>query len=539
MVLQNASGPIGDSTREITQECDVKVWLVSALFVVACAAQAAYGWPTVFPTGTTLYDPELAYNGYVLFVPMGEDAHVVRLIDMNGDVVHEWTFPLFQVIQSRLLGNGNLLVTGFDPQLKPGRPGVAGLWMGGVAGILMEVSWTNQPLFRHSDLNMHHDALKLPNGNYLYLAWEPVPLELQAKVRGGIKNSEHRKPPKSLSEAASDDAFLHAEKVMFNDVVFEINPRGKVVWLWEANKHLDPDVDIIGPVHSREEWGHANTLNVLANGNILLTSRTLDSILVIDKKTGNVIFRWGNMTRLSKESGELELIGKSTAQRKHSDTLSGPHGAMEIPRGVPGAGHFVVYDNGIVSRGALRASRAVEIDPGTGKLVWESIQKYNEMPVPFGRKHFSDFLGSAQKLPNGNMLLCDGANGRFFQMTADRQTVWEYVNPFDKDARFSGSVYKAYCYPPDYCPQFQEFLPAKGPAVDPAASDVAGGGRLTVRIGSKRIALSGIEILALSCVAAIVAFAVGRRWGRRRVVSELPGGGKPTGAQGRVAKRRN
>ena len=244
----------------------------------------------------------LAYNGYVLFVPMGEDSHVVHLINMNGDVVHEWTFP-FQVIQARLLEDGNLLVTGFDPKQEPGRPGVAPLWMGGVAGILEEVSWAGQERFRHGDLTMHHDVLKLPNGNYLFLAWERVPPALQAKVRGGIGNTELRDLPRTAIQPPPEE-LERLEKVMFNDVVYEIDPQGKVVWTWQANQHLDPDVDIIGPVHSREEWCHANTLNVLADGNLLLTSRSLDSILLIDRKTGEVILRWGNTTRLNKETGE-------------------------------------------------------------------------------------------------------------------------------------------------------------------------------------------------------------------------------------------
>ena len=37
--------------------------------------------PTIFPTGTTIYDPERAWNGYVLFSAPTGNTH---LIDMNG-----------------------------------------------------------------------------------------------------------------------------------------------------------------------------------------------------------------------------------------------------------------------------------------------------------------------------------------------------------------------------------------------------------------------------------------------------------------------
>src|ERR1051325_6769087 len=141
---------------------------------------------------------------------------------------------------------------------------------------------------------------------------------------------------------------MRAERVMFNDVLVEIDKQKKVVWVWNANKHLDPDIDIIGPVHTRQEWCHANTLEEMANGNILLTSRALDSIIVVDKKTREIVFRWGNMSHYDKESRELTMTGGP-------DTLSGPHDAREIPRGLPGAGHFTCYDNGVVERGVLLA----------------------------------------------------------------------------------------------------------------------------------------------------------------------------------------
>src|SRR6185295_5406542 len=185
------------------------------------------------------------------------------------------------------------------------------------------------------DLNMHHDALKLPNGNYLYLAWERVPPALQAKVRGGMKNSEHRPVGAVDGATAGKTGQAGVEPVMFNDVLIEVTPRNKVVWEWHANEHLDPDKDIIGPLYARQEWCHTNSVELLKNGNLLITSRTLDAMMIIEKRTGKIIFRWGNMARLDKKTGEIEL-------ETGIDTLSGPHDAREIPPGVPGAGNLTV-----------------------------------------------------------------------------------------------------------------------------------------------------------------------------------------------------
>jgi hypothetical protein len=47
-------------------------------------------------------------------------------------------------------------------------------------------------------------------------------------------------------------------------------------------------------------------------------------------------------------------------------------------------------------------------------------------------------MGNAQRLPNGNTLVCEASFGRFFEVTKDGETVWEYVNPFFGKPFFAG-----------------------------------------------------------------------------------------------------
>src|SRR5205823_14905642 len=44
--------------------------------------------PSVFPTGTTIYDPTKTWNGYTVLSPLRTQAVIV--IDMNGNVVKQW-----------------------------------------------------------------------------------------------------------------------------------------------------------------------------------------------------------------------------------------------------------------------------------------------------------------------------------------------------------------------------------------------------------------------------------------------------------------
>ena len=62
--------------------------------------------------------------------------------------------------------------------------------------------------------------------------------------------------------------------------------------------------------------------------------------------------------------------------------------------------------------------------------------------------------GSADRLPNGNTLICEAAKGHLFEVTPDKKVVWEYINPFFEINRRMGGrinlVARAHRYGPDY-----------------------------------------------------------------------------------------
>lgn len=379
----------------------------------------AAAWPTVYPTGTTVNDTAAARNGYILFCPLGQggEASTLYLINLRGEVVHTWSVP-FSPMVGRLLPNGNIVVLGRNDRALPGRPGVKPYEIGGAAGWLVELTWEGKLVFKHVDLAMHHDFAKLPNGHYIYLAWERVPPALHRRVQGGIKGSEFK------------------DGTMFNDCLVEVDATGHTVWEWHANAHLDPARDVISPILKREEWLHSNSVALTASGNILVSNRHTDSFFVVERATGRVALRWGN-------AAYYDAATRMPQLRQGATTLGGPHDAQEIAAGLPGAGHLLCYDNGIYTG----SSRVVEVDPRTRALV-------REIMVPgLGRKHFSNFVGGAQRLQGGNTLVCDGANGRFFQITPAGRIVWEYVNPMVPNPLYQGAVFKIRQYEPDFCPQ--------------------------------------------------------------------------------------
>ncbi|MFH1311850.1 MAG: arylsulfotransferase family protein, partial [Candidatus Eisenbacteria bacterium] len=51
------------------------------------------------------------------------------------------------------------------------------------------------------------------------------------------------------------------------------------------------------------------------------------------------------------------------------------------------------------------------------------------------RSFYSEQKGSAQRLPNGNTLICDGDNGRAIEVTMAGEIVWEWLNPATEEGR--------------------------------------------------------------------------------------------------------
>ena len=140
-------------------------------------AALALAYPTVFPTGTTIYKPDEAHSSYILISDHSlEGNHPsakvraesafpddVRLIDMNGNVVHTWKVPPYFNKRSRLLPNGHLLYVGPDETI-------------------LEYDWDGNVVWSHEGIASVNDLRWLPDNNRLLVAHEPVPEEYQRRV---------------------------------------------------------------------------------------------------------------------------------------------------------------------------------------------------------------------------------------------------------------------------------------------------------------------------------------------------------------------
>jgi len=344
-----------------------------------------------------VYDPLKAYDGYTLFA-MASDNNV-WLIDMKGQIVHHW-LTKYVGQHGKLLPNGNLLWMGRGPE--------AMKEFGGNGTELVELDWDGNEVWRYDDPFINHDFVRLDNGNTIINRYIQIPDSIATKIKGGVPGTER-------------------EGKIWSCSFQEITKEGNVVWEWKHYEHLDPERDIICPLCPRSIWGYTNSIDVFPNGNILCTFRFLNTVAIIDKKTGEIIWRWGP---------------------EHS--LGHPHSCSVLNNG-----NILLFDNGLHRKGKepgineIETSRVIEVNPKTNEIEWE----YRD---PNAFNFYTPICGSAQRLPNGNTLICESAKGRFFEVTPYKEIVWEYLTPFIiKRPSYWGwtlstSVFQAHRYGPDY-----------------------------------------------------------------------------------------
>ncbi len=443
----------------------VAVLLLPTMFTAA---------PSVYPTGTTRYDPDKAWNGYTIHDTPDEQGAV--LIDMNGQVVRHWTELTAVPSPFRILPGG--YVMGGTIPREPHQEAIA----------LVQLDWDGNVVWEFQDFEevetedgatvwasrLHHDWQR--EGNPIgYYAPDANP-----RVNGG--------KTLVLSHTNLVQADI-TDKRLEDDVLLEVTWDGDVTWKWLASEHLDEfgfsEAErnaLYRSVQWNEEresadWLHINAASYVGPNhwyddgddrfhpeNIIWSSREANIMAIIDRE-GAVVWRMGPDYRTDPALRELgQIIGQ--------------HNPHIIPKGLPGAGNLLVFDNGgeagygtptpsaPTGRATVRRinSRVLEIDPVTFEKMWEYTLTGTER-----HRFFSHYVSNVQRLPNGNTMVTEGADGRIFELTADSEIVWEYVNPFFGTDPDTHRIYRAHRIPYDWVPQLSR--PVERRVTPPNLSD--------------------------------------------------------------------
>jgi len=387
-----------------------------------------------------IQNSDTAFNGYTLFAPV--TGKTTYLIDNCGRLVNSWTSNFRPGLSAYLLSNGDLLRAESTGAAHPTYGSG-----GGAGGRVERIDWNGnlQWNFTYSDTEFvqHHDIVPLPNGNVLLLAWERFTRQ-QIKALG------------------RDTSKIAASGYVWSEYLVEIQPSGTntgtVVWVWHFIDHVVQDYDVAqqnyGNVLSHpelldlnytganitQEWIHANSIDYNpALDQILISSRLLGELYVIDHSTttaeaathsggnrgkgGDLLYRWGNP----------EAYRQGIASDR---ILYGQHSAKWI-FDTENAGKIIVFNNGegrpqgayssieifapqIDSTGTYERNIAGKFLPDTSFWVYKAT-----MPTDF----YDNRISGGQELPNGNVLICSGTHGKFFEVTKQGNIVWQYINP--------------------------------------------------------------------------------------------------------------
>jgi len=136
---------------------------------------------------------------------------------------------------------------------------------------------------------------------------------------------------------------------------------------------------------------------IFSEGNILVCMRNINTVMIFDPKAESIVWLWG------------------------PNNLTFPHHPSVVD-----AGNIMVFDNG------TEKSRVIEIDPISGEIEW----LYEDAGF------FSEWRGSAQRLPNGNTLITESDTGYVFEVTETGEEVWRYANPDVKPNGKRGAIWR-------------------------------------------------------------------------------------------------
>ena len=202
-----------------------------------------------------------------------------------------------------------------------------------------------------------HDLVVLPNGHAILMSYDARIMDMSVYDPKGLPDAE-----------------------VIGLVIQEIDRAKNVVFEWTSWDHFAIS-DAVGiPLGGRRvDYVHGNSLDVDADGNILLSSRSLNEITKISRATGDVIWRMGGV--------------HNEFQFREGEEFSRQHCARLLQDG-----RLLLFDNGTFRTPPY--SRAVEYEVDEEHRTVREVWEYRHTPDVFGA-----FSGSVQRLPNGNTLI--------------------------------------------------------------------------------------------------------------------------------------
>jgi hypothetical protein len=416
--------------------------------------------------GLIHYDPAVS-DGYTLIT--SHHTTSTYLIDNCGNVVHEWESEFFYGNSVDLLENGLLL--------RATKTNSVDLANGGAGGRVELLDWDGnivwEIVYSTSEYRQHHDAVYLPNGNILILAWDARSTE--EALQAGLN-------PEYLGNIKND---------IWGEHLIEVKPIGQdeyeIVWEWYLWDHViqdfDETKDNFGVVEDHPElvdlnyntdpgnpgWIHANAIDYNEElDQIIINSRNFNEFWIIDHSTtteearghsggnvgrgGDLLYRYGNpvIYRRGDESDRKFYSQHNTHWIARDKIVSFNNG----PGRTPQFSEIFFMETPVQEDGSYLLPEDGMYGPEGPYLTYSSDDIEGFV--------YSSFISSVELLENGNLLICSGASGMISEITPDGNTLWTYVSPLSSQGTveqgrdilntngISNLMYRSRKYPTDF-----------------------------------------------------------------------------------------
>ncbi|MFH1501572.1 MAG: arylsulfotransferase family protein [Candidatus Eisenbacteria bacterium] len=339
--------------------------------------------------GVTVHEKDAVYAGLNFFSSGHRPG--AALLDMDGDVLHEWSAGFLDVW-----------------------PGMAGEYLNDNSEY-----WRSAYLFENGDVLVIFEGYGLAkldkDSNVLWARLGGEHHEVQVADDGSIY---------SLSRVATTSTKVRPGAPILEDFVVVLGPDGNEILsfsvldglLRSEYAYVLDEIQIYGDIF------HTNAMVLLEDGMVDGVPEFRKGSILLSLRIPNLL------AILDMEIGEITWATRGEWRSQHDPSV------------LPG-GTVLLFDN----KGYEEKSRLIEFDPRSGDVVWTYV---GEVPALF----FSLTCGTVQRLPNGNTLATESDRGRAIEVTQDGSIVWEYLNPerAGEDGRFIATIFEMTRLPADF-----------------------------------------------------------------------------------------
>lgn len=206
-----------------------------------------------------------------------------------------------------------------------------------------------------------HEFMILPNGNYICVAQNPIPMDMSEMTEGGNPN-----------------AFI------VSNVIQEFDKDKNVIFQWRAIDHIDIEESYLKLTDPVISYAHINALEVDRDGNWLISPRHTCSIMKINRGTGEIMWRLGG------KKTDFTIIGD---EKNGPEYFQYQHDIRRLNNG-----DITMFDNGNLKTPQYSRGVRYSLDEvnKTATLVWQ----YRNTPDVYAGQQ-----GSVQVFEDGSYLI--------------------------------------------------------------------------------------------------------------------------------------